>query len=73
MQIQTLIDSDSMKDERLSFLKNWEEICYSLKEEKIDNDTKVLILEVPDKEFEKLLSIFPSKAEAMGCLCYNSP
>ena len=66
MKIQTLIDSDSLKEERTSFLKNWEEISYTLKEEKMDNGTKVLILEVPDEEFEKLLSIFPSKAEAMG-------
>ncbi len=66
MKIQTLIDSESHKEERTSFLKNWEEISYSLKEEEMDNGTRVLILEVPEEEFEKLLDIFPSKAEAMG-------
>ena len=66
MKIQTLIDSESMKEERISFLENWEEISYSLKEEEMENGTRVLILEVPDEEFEKLLDIFPSKSEAMG-------
>ena len=66
MKIQTLIDSDSQRDERIKFMTNWEELNYTLREEPLGNGTKVLILEVPDEEFDKVLTIFPSRTEAIG-------
>jgi len=66
MKIQTLIDSDSDKEARIQFLKNWEELNYTLREEKTGQGERVLILEIPDEEFDKLTAIFPSRTEAMG-------
>lgn len=77
MKLQTLVHSEKpIKDlnkflkeaypEKYSLIENWGELPVKLSSEKVNEGEYIIFLEVPDEEFEKLTSIFPSKEEAVG-------
>ncbi len=77
MKLQTLIESESKIEDIPSFLKerypdryalleNWEELTPSFDAVELGEGRYLIFLEVPEKDFERLTSIFPSKEEAMG-------
>lgn len=67
MIIQTLLSrlDDDTKSKRLELFKSWEELGYSLSFYPY-GDCYVMMAEIPDKDFEKLLNIFSNKDEAAG-------
>ncbi len=67
MIIQTLLSrlDDDAKNKRLEVFKSWEELGYSLSFYPY-GDCYVMMAEIPDKDFEKLLNIFSNKDEATG-------
>ncbi len=66
MRIQTVINSSSEKEQKLLFMKNWDELQYRTEEKSLGNGKSLLLLEVSDEEFEKLKGIFSDAGEAMG-------
>lgn len=77
MKLQTLVESESKIEDIPSFLKerypdryalleNWEELTPSFDAVELGEGRYLIFLEVPEEDFEKLTSIFPSKEEAMG-------
>jgi len=66
MKIQTLLRSLEDKEEKLKLFENWEELRYKELELTPYEDCYLLVVEVPDEEFEKLTYIFQTKEEAMG-------
>jgi hypothetical protein len=77
MKLQTAIESEKPIDDVLHFLKehypdkyslieNWSELSPSLSVEPISEGRFLIIMELPEEEFEKLTHIFPSKGEAIG-------
>ncbi|WP_340690838.1 hypothetical protein [Hydrogenobacter thermophilus] len=71
MNIQILVQSPEEKQEKLEFLKNWEEIVYRVEVSEYEG-CYLMVMEVPDEEFEKLTNIFQSKEEAMGAFLSNA-
>ncbi len=52
--------------DKFSLIENWSELNVNLRAEPIDEERKILVLEVPREEFDKVASIFPSREDAMG-------
>ncbi len=52
--------------EKFSLIENWRELNINLKAEPIDEERQLVLLEVPEEEFEKVSSIFPSRQDAVG-------
>ena len=77
MKLQSLVESETKIEDVPSFLKenyperytlveNWEELSPSFDAVNLGNGRYLILLEVPEEDFEKLTGIFPSKEEAMG-------
>ena len=65
MKLQTLLKDSSEIDEKLEFMKEWEELTYRL-DSQVLGDCYLFVLEIPDEDFDKSLDIFASREEAMG-------
>ncbi len=65
MKIQILLRDGSDIDEKLEFLKDWEELSYRLDSQPYGG-CQLFVLEIPDEDFDKTLGIFQSREEAMG-------
>ncbi len=65
MRLQILLKDSSQIDEKIAFLKDWQELSYKLYSQPY-GDCYLWFLEVSDEDFDKTLGIFQSREEAQG-------